>query len=70
MSATSDFYFSRAEACAEEASSAALANVRDRFLRSERAWRGMARQIVLAETRRNARADAASGDKDAVGDAS
>lgn len=56
MSATSDFYFSRAEACAEEASASPLANVRDRFLHAEQAWRGMAEQIMLAEARRDARA--------------
>lgn len=42
MSQSFEFYQERAKAAAKEASEATLANVRDRALRSEAAWREMA----------------------------
>lgn len=57
MSAASDFYLVRAEACATEAGDATLANVRERCLRAEAAWRGMAEQLLHSERLRTVRAD-------------
>lgn len=42
MSATIDFYLTRAAACAQDAEAATLDNVRERCLRAEAAWRTMA----------------------------
>lgn len=42
MSQSFEFYQERAEAAAKEAKTATLANVRERALRSESAWREMA----------------------------
>lgn len=42
MSQSFEFYQERAEAAAKEAQAATLANVRERALRSESAWRDMA----------------------------
>ncbi len=44
MSQSFEFYTERAEQSAAEASTAALANVRERALRSEKTWRGLAAQ--------------------------
>ncbi|QIQ85298.1 hypothetical protein [Erythrobacter sp.] len=44
MAQTYEFYLERAEAAAEAAKKAKLANVRDRELRSEKTWRGLAEQ--------------------------
>lgn len=52
MSATSDFYIARADECAREAAATMLDNVRERYLRSETAWRQMADRLVRAETLR------------------
>ncbi|MGE3690398.1 MAG: hypothetical protein AB7F98_03345 [Novosphingobium sp.] len=52
MSANSDFFFARAAQCAREADEAELVNVRERFLRSEAAWRGMAEQVRATEDAR------------------
>lgn len=52
MSATSDFYLSRASECATEARAATLDNVRDRCLRSEAAWLAMADRLKRAEKMR------------------
>ncbi len=51
MSPTFEFYTARADQAAAEASTADLANVRDRALRSEKTWRGLAAQAkkMLAE---------------------
>jgi hypothetical protein len=51
MAESFEFYDARAEASAAEASTAELANVRERALRSEKTWRGLAAQSrrVLAE---------------------
>lgn len=52
MSATSDFYLARAAESALLAESTDLANVRDRWLRAERAWRAMADKLVNSERKR------------------
>jgi len=44
MAQTYEFYDERAKESAAEATSAVLENVRDRALRSEKAWRAMADQ--------------------------
>lgn len=44
MSQTFEFYDARANEAAAEAQDAVLANVRDRALRSEKTWRGLAEQ--------------------------
>ncbi|MGI8944189.1 MAG: hypothetical protein ACR2FJ_08190 [Qipengyuania sp.] len=44
MSQTYDFYYARAQESAAEAKAATLANVRERALRSEATWRGLANQ--------------------------
>ncbi|HZV19456.1 MAG TPA: hypothetical protein VFF84_12275 [Sphingobium sp.] len=49
MSVNSDFYLARAADCAREAREATLANVRDRCLRSEAAWRMMAKRLLQTE---------------------
>jgi hypothetical protein len=53
MSQTYEFYSARAEEAVSDAKAAELANVRDRALRSERTWRGLAeRARSVAEQRR------------------
>lgn len=48
MSSTHDFYQQRAKAAEAAAEDATLINVRDRELRSAKAWRGMAdRQLMI-----------------------
>ena len=60
MSETSKFYLERADQSARDAASTNLANVRDRCLRSEAAWRQMAERLERTETtRRQAMADRA-----------
>jgi hypothetical protein len=51
MSHTFEFYTERADQSAAEAGTADLANVRERALRSEKTWRGLAAQAkkMLAE---------------------
>lgn len=44
MAQTYEFYQERAEAAAEAAKKATLDNVRERELRSEKTWRGLAEQ--------------------------
>lgn len=44
MAQTYEFYTERADAAAKAAKEAQLANVRDRELRSEKTWRGLAEQ--------------------------
>ena len=44
MAQTYEFYTARAEEAAAEAAKASLANVRDRALRAEQTWRGLADQ--------------------------
>ena len=69
MAQTYEFYDERAKQSAAEAKAAILTNVRDRALRSEKAWRAMADQALQisqererTEAERTARReDAASG---------
>jgi hypothetical protein len=56
MSQTYDFYDQRAKAAKAEADNAVLDNVRDRELRSAKAWREMADRALLIEAER-AKAD-------------
>lgn len=57
MAFTFDFCEARAREAADAASHALLANVRDRELRSEAAWRAMANQIMQTEKKRKERLD-------------
>jgi len=57
MSPNFDFYDSRANEAAEAAEAATLDNVRERNLRSEATWRGLAEQARKVEHDR-AKADA------------
>jgi hypothetical protein len=55
MSQTYEFYDARAKAAESAADEAALANVRDRELRSAKAWREMAdRQLMIDAERAKA----------------
>ena len=56
MSTTSDFYQNRADECARDAAATSLANVRERYLRSEAAWRAMADRQMRGEAMREAHA--------------
>jgi len=56
MSATSDFYLTRAAGCAREAEQTELLNVRERCLRAEAAWRAMAERLLKSETERQRQA--------------
>lgn len=53
MSVNSDYYFARAAECARDAAKADLVNVRERFLRSEAAWLGMAEKVQATEAARD-----------------
>ena len=53
MSAIGDFYLARADECASEARQTSLSNVRERYLRSEAAWRAMAARISSTEKMRD-----------------
>lgn len=48
----SDYYLAQAAECALEAERTQLANVRERFLRSEAVWRTMAERQASVETGR------------------
>jgi len=52
MSLTYDFYAARAKAAAEAANGTTLINVRERELRSARAWQDMADRQLLLEAER------------------
>ena len=52
MSATSEFYLARAMESAQQADEAKLANVRERCLRAEAAWRAMAERLLKSEAER------------------
>ena len=47
MSQTFEFYDTRAREAAAEADAATLDNVRDRNLRAEQTWRGLAEQVLV-----------------------
>ena len=53
MSSNSDLYFERAEDCARQAEDCDLDNVRDRWLRSEAAWRDMGDRALRGEQKRD-----------------
>lgn len=64
MTLTYEFLIARADEASHEAGCAQLANVRDRALRAESAWRAMAEQVrkiarnrELADRERSARRD-------------
>ena len=57
MSITSDYYLARAAECAVEARETRLANVRERCLRSEAAWRTMAARLASSEAQRQTLAE-------------
>lgn len=66
MSVSYKFATEQADAAAKAASNAVLANVRERELRSETAWRAMAAQAFKTEeTRRRREAAAASESREA-----
>lgn len=52
MSQSYDFYIARAREAATEAAAATLDNVRDRALRSEATWAGLAEQARKVALRR------------------
>lgn len=52
MSQTFEFYDQRAKAAQAEADKALLDNVRERELRSARAWRGMADRQLMVDAER------------------
>ena len=53
MSVTSEFYLARAAECARDAEATALANVRERCLRSQEAWLAMANRLHKGERMRD-----------------
>ncbi|ALE15714.1 hypothetical protein AMC99_00402 [Altererythrobacter epoxidivorans] len=52
MAATYDFYCERADQAAKAAANATLANVRERELRAEKTWRGLADQARAVAVQR------------------
>jgi hypothetical protein len=56
--ASIEFYVKQAEQNEQDAETAALENVRERCLRSARAWRDMAERVARTETMRAAQAAA------------
>ena len=61
MSQTYEFYNARAEEAAQKAKEAKLKNVRERELRSEQTWRGLAEQArKVARDRAKAEAERAA----------
>ncbi|MCB5425856.1 hypothetical protein H0274_11340 [Altererythrobacter sp. CC-YST694] len=54
MALTYEFFLARAQDAANEANLAVLENVRERALRSEAAWRGMADKALKAANGREA----------------
>lgn len=57
MAANSEFYLARAAQSAKDASEAVLENVRDRCLRSEKAWQAMADRLIHAENEREKKSE-------------
>ena len=62
MSATVDFYLSRAAESADAARETTLENVRQRSLRAEAAWLAMANRLILIEDKKKQDANAKAGD--------
>ena len=65
MSQTFEFYDARAKEAAADAEKAQLENVRDRHLRAEKTWRGLAEQARRVATDR-AKADQERADRRAA----
>lgn len=65
MSQTFEFYDARANEAADEARTATLDNVRDRNLRAEKTWRGLADQASRVKADRE-KAEAARAAKKAA----
>ena len=63
---TRAFYQARADECAADAAGAMLDNVRDRNLRAQAAWQGMADRLDRAESMRAVREADKQGDRDAA----
>jgi hypothetical protein len=59
-------YLARADKALADAQSATLANVRDRYLRAEAAWREMAQRIEQTETMRATSLAARAEERDPV----
>ena len=68
MSQTFEFYDARAKDAAAEAKAATLDNVRERSLRAEKTWRGLAAQARKVKTERE-KAVQASAEKRAAAEA-
>lgn len=51
MASNSDMCMARADECAQQAEQSALTEVKEQFLRSERAWRGLAVRHSAQEAR-------------------
>lgn len=68
MTQTFEFYNARAEEAASEAKAATLDNVRDRNLRAEKTWRGLANQAqrVLLDRQKTEAAKARQRAEDAA----
>ena len=65
MPQTYEFYDERANESAAEAKTSTLTNVRDRALRSEKAWRAMANQALkISQERQRAEAERAARHED------
>jgi hypothetical protein len=64
MPSNSDLCTTRADECAQQAEQSVLSEVKEQFLRSERAWRGLAVRHSAQEARSTRRLqDAAEGVK-------
>ena len=70
MSQTFEFYDARAQESAAEAEQAVLENVRERALRSEKTWRGLAEQarrvVIDREKAEIARAERRAAEAEAL----
>ena len=60
MALSYEFLIARAEQAAEQAASAQLDNVRERALRSEKAWRDMANEVLEVARKRELALEAKS----------
>lgn len=65
MAATYEFYIARAKEAAAAAKEAELENVRERELRSEKTWRGLAKQAQAVAAQR-AKVDQEKADRQAA----
>jgi hypothetical protein len=53
VAVTIDFYRQRARECAADADASQLDNVRERYLRSAKAWQDMADRMIFTEALRD-----------------